>query len=172
MALFLWQWASKDSLVSQLQQLQNYNSQLSLLSGVGPLKSTHLHADVKVYINGKAVDFSQSKYQLTTSFIHFEERVGDVIHIHATGLTVGHMMKSVGMDMNNNCILFEKNNYCNEDSKKLRFYVNGRLKNDFDNYIIKDLDKILISYGTESDVELQKQLDSITNLAAKSSIQK
>lgn len=174
LVLFLWQWISKAALANQLtqvNQVQNYNNQLQFLSGIGPLKSAHLHADVKVYINGKAIDFSQKKYQLTSSFIHFEEGIGDVIHTHATGLTIGHMLKSLGIGFNNNCMFFEGQNYCNENSKSLKFYVNNKPNNEFDNYIIKDLDKYLISYGSEDDSEIQRQLNSITNLAPKYSSQ-
>ena len=168
--LFLWQWLSKGALTSQINQLQKYNNQLSLLSGIGPLGATHLHADVKVYINGQSIDFSQHKYQLATSYMHFEEGIGDVVHVHATGMTVGHMLKSLGMDFSNNCIAFERQNYCNDADKKLRFYVNGQPNSEFDNRVIKDLDKYLISYGNENESEIQKQLSSITNLAPKYSL--
>ena len=165
--LFIWQWISKGSLIMQLNEVQKKNSQLFLLADIGPLRSAHLHADVKVYINKKPIDFSHPKYQLTTSFIHFEEGIGDVIHTHASGLTVGHMLKSVGMDFSSNCLIAEGEGYCSEGDKKLKFYVNGKLSNEFDNYVIKDLDKYLISYGNESPEEIQQQLNSITNLAPK-----
>lgn len=168
--LFLWQWISKGALVTQLNKVQNYNNQLQLLTGIEPLGSEHLHADVKVYINGQSIDFSQVKYQLASSFIHFEEGIGDVIHTHATGLTVGHMFKSLGIDFNNNCIVLEKQSYCNDNDKKLKFYVNGQLSNEFDNRVIRNLDKYLISYGSENESEIKKQLDSVTNLAPKYSL--
>ena len=78
---------------------------------------------------------------------------------------MGHLFKSLGEDFNNNCAVLENSSYCNENNKKLRFYVNGKLNSEYDNYEIKDLDKILVSYGTESEIEIQNQLDSITNLA-------
>ncbi|MBI2655826.1 hypothetical protein HYX06_05400 [Candidatus Woesearchaeota archaeon] len=169
--LFLWQWFSKGALLGQLSmqlsELQKDNKDIMLLSGVGPLRSAHNHADVKVYINGKAIDFSQSKYQLAARFIHFEEGIGDVIHTHATGLTIGHLFKSLGADFGSNCLAFEEADYCNGGNARLRFYVNGKPNDEFDNYVIKDLDKILVSYGNESEEELQKQLNSVTNLAAK-----
>lgn len=169
--LFIWQWLSKGALIShldmQLSELQKDSNDLRLLSGIGSLRSAHNHADVKVYINGKAIDFSQQKYQLTARFIHFEEGIGDVIHLHATGLTIGHLLKSLNIDFDNRCIGFEDKTYCNEENKKLRFYVNEKENNEFDNYVIKDLDKVLVSYGAESESEIQKQLDSVTNLAAK-----
>ena len=67
--------------------------------------------------------------------------------------------------------VFEKENYCNDNDRKLKFYVNGQLNNEFYSYVIKDLNKILISYGNEDESEIQKQLDSITNLAPKYSLQ-
>ena len=170
--LFLWQWLSKGNLINQLNNLAKENSQLHLLSGVGPLKSTHIHADVKVYINGKAIDFSQGKYQLASRFIHFEDGIGDVVHIHATGLTLGHLFKSLGMDFDNNCINFEGQNYCNNGNNKLRFYVNGQPNNEFSNYIMQDLDKILVSYGSDTDSDIQKQISSVTKLAANYSTKK
>ena len=93
--LFLWQWVSKASLIRQSAEMQNDLRDLHLLSGIGPLRSVHLHADVKVYINGKPIDFSQRKYQLAARFTHFEDGIGDVIHTHATGLTLGHLFKSL-----------------------------------------------------------------------------
>ena len=175
-ALLAWQWVSKAGFAGELNrqigELQKDNNDLHLLTGIGPLRSTHNHADIKVYINGNAVDFSQQKYQLAARFIHFEEGIGNVVHTHATGLTIGHLFRSLGGDFSNNCAALEKNNYCSEGSKKLRFYVNGNPSNEFDNYAIKDLDRILVSYGTESEADIQKQLESVTNLAAKYSANK
>ena len=169
--LFLWQWLSKGSLIRQLNELQKYSNQVQLMTEIGPLNSAHIHADVKVYINGQAIDFSQRKYQLQNSFIHFEENIGDVVHTHATSLTLGHLFKSIKIDFNQNCIVVEGQNYCNENDKKLKFYVNGQLNNEFDNKIIRDLDKYLISYGNENEADIQKQLSSITNLAPRYSLQ-
>ena len=142
------------------------------MSGVGALRSTHHHADVKVYINGNSIDFSQSKYQVTTSFIHFEDGLGDVIHTHATGLTIGYLFKSIKGDINPNCLVFEGESYCNGDRKTLKFYVNGQPNNQFASYVINDLDKILVSYGSENDSGIKSQLASITNLAPKYSANK
>lgn len=177
--LLLWQWPSKSTLANQINSLgnqasllQNYNSQLSKLSGIGPLKSTHIHADIKVYINGQPIDFSQKKYQVTTSYIHFEDGLGDVIHVHATGMTTLHLLKSAGMDLRNHCLIFEENNYCSDAKKEIKFFVNGKGSNDLGNYVIKDLDKVLVSYGSENELEIQKQVSSVTDLAKKYSANK
>lgn len=170
--LFLWQWISKGNLANQLSASVQENYQMHLLSGIGPLRSTHQHADVKVYINGQPIDFSERKYQVATSFIHFEDGVGDVIHTHATGLTVGNLFKSIGAVLNSNCLVFGGQSYCSGDGKLLKFYVNGKPDSNFAGYIIQDLDKILVSYGSENESGIQLQLSSVTNLAPKYSANK
>ncbi len=172
--LSLWQFVSNGYLKNQIyvlgnheMQMQKYNEQLQLLSGIGQLKSTHMHADVKVYVGGKPVDFSQKKYQLATSYIHFEEGIGEVIHVHATGLTLGHLFNSLGLGINSKCVSFENQNYCSDSGKKLRLYVNGKLNDEYGSYTLQDLDKILVSYGNDAQPEIQKHLNSITNLAPK-----
>ena len=170
--MFLWQWLSKGNLVRQLEEMHKDVMDLHLLSGIGLLRSAHEHAYIKFYINGQAIDFSQRKYQLASIFIHFEEGIGDVIHTHATGLTLGHLFRSLGGELSNNCIVLEWQSNCNEGDKKLKFYANGQKSSEFGSRIIKDLDKYLISYGNENDAEIQKQLNSITSLAPKHSSQK
>ena len=138
----------------------------------GKIGWTHIHADVKVYINGQSVDFSQHKYQLASSFIHFEEGIGDVVHVHATGMTLGQLFKSLKGDLSNECVVLDSQSNCNENGKKLKVYINGKPNNEFDNYVFHDLDKIFVSYGSENKSEIQKQMDSITNLAPRYSAQK
>jgi len=138
-----------------------------MLSGIGPLRSAHLHADVKVYINDKAIDFSQQKYQLRTDYMHFEDGIGDVMHTHAKGLTVGHMLNSVGINFNRQCLIVEGSEYCNEGNKTVKFYVNGKVTGGFESYAVRDMDKYLISYGSESKEAIKKQIDSVTDLAKK-----
>ena len=55
--------------------------------------------------------------------------------------------------------------YCNDGDKTLKVYVNGEPNEEYDTYLMGDLDKILISYGSETEEEIQEQLDSITDLS-------
>ena len=151
-------------------------------STIGILGSQHIHADLKIYINGKALgedtlgllamDMSKMDSDLTSSFIHFDkgalepEEDGNVIHMHASGVPLWIFFESVGMEFSKDCITLEnKDQYCNEGNKKLKFYVDGKLNGKFENYVFNDLDKILISYGSEDEEEIQKQLESITDFA-------
>ena len=143
---------------------------------IGILGSQHIHADWKIYINGNQLDLSDKYYgrirdgKSASSFIHAEasagEKTGDVLHMHATGVPLWILFKSIGMDFNKDCIaLDDKEKSCNDGNKKLKFYVNGKENNKFENYVFNDLDKILISYGNEKGEEVKNQLTSITDFA-------
>lgn len=138
---------------------------------IGILGSQHIHADFKVYIDGKSINFANRNYYMKSSFIHLDdnqnkEDASGVLHMHATGVPLWIFFKSIGMDFNKDCITLEnKENFCNSGNKKLRFFVNGKENNEFKNYVFNDLDNILISYGNENEEEIKNQLNTITDFA-------
>ncbi len=146
---------------------------------IGILGSQHIHADWKIYIDGKPLDLSDKSHmermrnnQPVSSFIHVDsgapapEKTGDVLHMHATGIPLWIFFKSIGMDFNKDCITLEnKEKFCNNENKKLKFFVNGKENSEFENYIFNDLDKTLITYGNENEEQIKAQLKSITDFA-------
>ena len=138
---------------------------------IGILGSQHIHADFKVYIDRKSINFANPNYYMKSSFLHLDdnrnkEDASGVLHMHATGVPLWIFFKSIGMDFNKDCITLEnKEKFCNDGNKKLKFYVNGKENNEFENYVFNDLDKILISYGDESEDEIKNKLASITDFA-------
>ena len=146
---------------------------------IGILGSQHIHADWKIYIDGKALDFSDKSHMErmrnnmpVSSFIHVDsgapapEKTGDVLHMHASGVPLWIFFKSIGMDFNKGCITLEnKEKFCNDENREFKFFVYGKESNEFENYVFNNLDKILISYGDESEEEVKNQLASITDFA-------
>lgn len=141
-------------------------SSLSEAPRIGSVGSTHEHVDFKIFLEGKAIDFSQPKYQIAAQYVHVEGGVGGVVHKHATGVTFRDFLKTMNMDMDSKCFKSDDNKrYCNEGDSTLKFYLNGKISDKFENYELHDLDKVLISYGNESDEQIKQQLAAITDLA-------
>ncbi len=159
-------------------------------STIGILGSQHIHADWKIYISGEplgdtffeplAMDMSKMDSKITSSFIHMDkgapapEKTSDVLHMHATGVSLWIFFKSVGMDFNKNCLTMPKQidaqgasvsqqKFCSDGKNTLKFYVNGNPNSQWENYVFNDGDKILISYGDGT--YLTQQLNSITDFA-------
>ncbi|PIN81888.1 hypothetical protein COV11_00850 [Candidatus Woesearchaeota archaeon CG10_big_fil_rev_8_21_14_0_10_30_7] len=137
---------------------------------IGVLDTTkqkhHYQADFKVYINGKELDFNQQKYFVKSRFVHVEnDEQGDsgkVLHMHASGVPLWLFFESIGMNFDNECFTQDtKEKYCNDKKNNLKFYVNGKLNNEFEDYVFQDNDKLLISYGSD-DEDVTAQIESVT----------
>ncbi len=141
-------------------------------SGIGPVGSTHQHADFKVYINGEQLDFTSPAYQVRAREVHVEGGDDDVIHKHATGVTVGHFFKTLGFRINSTCITTDKNaQHCGNGNATLRYFIQQAGKeweatNDLPNHDITDLDKYLITYGNDSPSAIADQQASVTDKAS------
>lgn len=129
-------------------------------STIGVLGSQHIHADWKVYVNGEALDFTGKDHMTrmrsgssVSSFIHVDsgaqepEKTGDILHMHATGVPLWIFFDSIELNL----------------PESTKVYVNGQLNLQGLNYVFNDLDKILISYGNETNLE--SQIEAITNFA-------
>ena len=129
----------------------------------------HYHADFKVYIEGKELNFNQEQFFVKSRFVHVENDVqgdsGDVIHMHATGVPLWLFFESIGMEFETDCFTVDTGvEYCTNAEKSIKFYVNGIENSEFGDYVFNDRDKILISYGDE-DEDVSGQLNSVTDNA-------
>ncbi len=138
---------------------------------IGVVGGIHYHADFALYINGERYNFSQEKYmsmenKSLSNFAHFHDMKGNIIHKHASGITLGFFLETLGMKLTDTCLSLDNGiSYCNEGDKELKMYVNGKHNDEFADYDIQDEDKILLSYGDESEEGIKRQIDSVTDEA-------
>ncbi len=137
---------------------------------IGVLGTEHAHADFKVFVNGKAVDFGDEKFFHKSSFLHLDEDENkeiakSLLHKHATGVPLSLFFESVGGSFNDSCLVLPgQSAYCNGGGKTLKFFVNGEPRGEFGDYVLRNLDKILVSYG-DANENVSSQLASITDYA-------
>src|SRR5215210_2477722 len=142
------------------------------VAGFGPLGSAHEHAAFLVKVNGQNIDFSQPKYQVQSDYIHVENGDGTTLHRHATNVTFADFLKSVKMDIDkkNNCLIFtngteycddDDNNNNNNNNNKLRTFINGNSTNSISDYVLNDNDRLLVTYGNETNEQIAKALDEL-----------
>ena len=128
--------------------------------GAGPLGDEHEHASILVIIHGDTFDFSGPSYQTQNNWIHFENRDGATIHRHASNVTLGYLFESLSIGLTDECFVFPNGvrSFCTDDRYSLKFYVNEESVPDITGYVARDGDRVLISYGSESDEEIDAQL--------------
>ena len=134
----------------------------------GALGSTHEHTAFRLFINGQAIDFSQPKYQVRSQYVHFENGDGDTIHKHATGVDIGFLFETLSIKFTDECIAMDDGTeYCNDSNNTLKFFVNGVRNDMYNNYVLNDGDRILLSYGSETQEQIDAQLSAVEILSIK-----
>lgn len=137
-------------------------------AGFGALGSQHVHSAFKLFIHNQTVDFSQPKYQVKSQYVHFENGDGDTIHKHATGVDIGFLFETLGMKFTSECITMDDEiEYCNDSNNTLKFFVNGVRNDMYNNYVLNDGDRILLSYGSETQEQIDEQLKALETLSIK-----
>ncbi|MCY4490535.1 MAG: protein-disulfide isomerase [Thaumarchaeota archaeon] len=130
----------------------------------GVLGSDHAHAGILVKIFGDPFDFSAPSYQIKSPWIHFEGNDGSTIHKHATGVTLGYLFESLSLGLDDQCYIFQDGReYCTNETYSLKFFINGEPVDDIRDYEISEDDRILVSYGGETEEEIDEQLLELQN---------
>ena len=125
----------------------------------GKLGAEHIHASILVSIFGDKFDFSTPNYQVKTPWIHFENQDGDTIHRHSTGVELEFLFNSMSIATDENCFVFpDGRQFCTNEDYSLKFFINQQLVEDIRKYIVQDEDRILITYGNEDQLAIDKQL--------------
>jgi hypothetical protein len=111
---------------------------------VGPAGSAHYHGSMDVVVLGERVDFSRSEYQLRDDRFHFEAGDGTQWHAHATGVTLGYAMESLGFDVTRTSFTYQGTTYRDSSEEyTVRVTVNGDRVNPGE-YVLQEGDRVRV----------------------------
>jgi hypothetical protein len=83
----------------------------------------------------------------------------------AANVTMGYLFETVKIGLDNKCFTFpDKRSFCTNDKYTLKFYVDHHQVPDLSDYVFKDQDRLLISYGNENDTQINTQLARVDGL--------
>ncbi len=130
--------------------------------GAGILGDEHEHASVLVRIFGDKFDFAATTYQIKSSWIHFEESDGNTVHRHSSGVTLNYLFESLGIGIDEDCYIFgDGRQFCTNEDYSLKYFINGDRVNSINDYVVQNDDRILISYGSETEEQIIAQLNEL-----------
>ncbi len=90
---------------------------------VGPAGSTHIHASLFFHVDGTAIE-------PTDAFLEQAQRVhfhapDNIIHVHATGITLGHALDTLPAAVDGDCITVQAERTCAGSGETVTVLVNG-----------------------------------------------
>ena len=130
--------------------------------GAGIIGSEHSHIALLVKIFDDTYDFASPAYQIKSPWIHFEGNDGTTIHKHATGVPLGYLFESLGIELDDQCYVFpDGKSYCSNEEHELKFFVNREPMPDIREYEAMDDDRVLVLFGGETPEEIEVYLNQL-----------
>jgi hypothetical protein len=138
---------------------------------------THYHANFALYMNGKREEFKAAHYyeEIAACSVHgtiqpaqrahMHDEINDVIHVHDDGVTWEQFFNNIGWSLGPNFIQTDtKTLYVEDDTNKLNIMLNGQNLTDLttiNNQVIKDEDRLLVSFGNIDNSTLAKEYKTV-----------
>lgn len=122
-------------------------------------------ASFAIYTNGTFRIFTASMYHNLSDDVFIEASNPNIIKIKKTGITWYDFFSSLPFKLTHECLTTgTRETYCTNKDKALTFYLNGEKEAQILDRVIRDRDKLLITYGNESVASIKKQLEKVPNL--------
>lgn len=146
--------------------------------------TVHYHANFAVFVNGQQEQFKGPRYYEETDIMsastcsvgtagspneraHMHDNINNVVHVEDHLVTWGNFFQNLRWGIGSDYLASADGVLTPDATNTLVFILNGKKVDDVSNTIIGDQDKLLISYGTNTDSQLQQEYSSIQNNAKK-----
>lgn len=153
--------------ISPSKNIQTSSIDNRTISKIIQSNGSHIHAALMIFVNGKTVDFSDSRYQNQDMMTHFENGDGITLHNHSKKAWLGMFFQTLNMTLAGNCLTLNNGtSYCSDFDNQISFVVNGKQNSQFQHYVPKDGDRILISYGKQDIINKEINVLNSTTIAS------
>ena len=139
----------------------------------------HFHANFAVFVDGARLDLSGDRFMedvaacavgeqvLPRNRVHLHANDADVVHVHHEGVTWGHLFENLGMGLGESYLALADGRVLAEgEGRTLKFLMNDRPQFSIHGELIRSGDRVLVSYGTETEEEVARtQLPAVASNA-------
>jgi hypothetical protein len=144
--------------------------------------TTHYHANFAVYLNGALEEFKGPQYYQEVAICsaatgitipqqraHMHDNVNSVVHVHDHAVTWGQFFENLGWIVGPDFIITDSGQTYKADSvNQLHVILNGQDYTGLTpvtNTVIKDRDRLLLSFGTPNNAALKQQFNTVPSTA-------
>lgn len=119
-------------------------------------------AGFAIFTNGTFRLFTAAMYHNRSKDVFIQADNPNVVHVKNAGITWNDFFQTLPMQLTKDCLITgTKQTFCTNSKEQLRFYLNGREdKNALDKQI-QSSDQLLVSFGNQSEDQIQKQLQQV-----------
>lgn len=122
-------------------------------------------ASYEIFTNGTFRIFTDPKYHNLSEEVFIQENNPNIIYVKKSGITWDDFFKTLPMKLTKDCLTTGTNQtFCTDQTGTLKFYINGvKDDNALDKKINAD-DKLLVTFGNETEDQIKLQLDKLGSI--------
>ena len=125
-------------------------------------KEVNYQASFAIFTNGTFRVFTAAMYHNLSKDVYIESTNPNVIHVKKKGITYDDFFKTLPFKLTKDCLTTGTGQtFCTGNGGTLKFYLNGAKTDDLLVRQIKDSDKVRITFGTDSETQIQNQLTQV-----------
>lgn len=119
-------------------------------------------AGFAIFTNRTFRVFTAAMYHNLSVDVYIQADNPNIVHVEKMGTTWNDFFKTLPFKLTKDCLTTgTKETFCNTQDKSLKFYLNGIKTDNLLDREIKPGDKALISYGNETEDQIQNQLQKV-----------
>ncbi len=133
-------------------------------SPIGKVEKANLvsKASFLIFTDGTKRDFGFERYYNQSEEVYITEAAPHIVISKKASITWGDFFKTLPMELTSECLTTGTGQtFCNTDSKKLVFYVNGNITTNLLQLPIKNNDRVLIHYGVQDKNAINSEINQI-----------
>jgi hypothetical protein len=119
-------------------------------------------ASFAIFTNGTFRVFTAPMYHNRSTDAYIEAGNPNIVKIKKTGTTWNNFFKTMPFSLTKECLTTgTRETFCSNSNGVLKFFLNGTEDSNALDKEIKDGDQVLVTYGNESEQQIQSQIQKI-----------
>lgn len=144
---------------SQQEQIIMSDNLLTTSTESAQIQNSDFEASFAIFTNGTFRIFTAPMYHNLSPDVYITASFPNTVYVKKTGITWNDFFSTLPFSLTTECLTTgTKETFCTGKNGTLRFYLNGEESNDALGREIQSGDKLLVTFGNESESKIQKQL--------------
>ncbi len=127
-----------------------------------PTPNTNIKASFAIFTNGTFRVFTASMYHNLSEDVYIESSNPNIVNVKKAGVTWNDFFSTLPFTLTPECLTTGTNEtFCTGNNGTLKFYINGEQRNNVLDQKINEGDKLLVTFGNESDEAIKRQFSKV-----------
>lgn len=121
-----------------------------------------VQASFAIFTNGTFRVFTANMYHNLSQDAYIEASNPNIVRVKKSGTTWNSFFSTLPFKLTSECLTTgTKETFCSGNKGTLKFYINGEKSTNALSQEIKDGDKLLVTFGLESEAQIRQQIERI-----------